>query len=211
VRAALHAAVDTGTTFGAPTAAELRIARRIVERVGPLEMVRLVCSGTEATMAALRLARAATGRERVVKFNGCYHGHGDSFLVKAGSGALTLGLPDSPGVPLSLASLTLVAEYNDLESVGALFAAHPGEIACVFVEPIAGNMGFVAPLAGFHEGLRALCDAHGALLVFDEVMTGFRVAKGGYCELTGVRPDLVTLGKVIGGGCRSAPTAGGAS
>jgi glutamate-1-semialdehyde 2,1-aminomutase len=200
VRAALHAAVDTGTTFGAPTAAELRIARRIVERVGPLEMVRLVCSGTEATMAALRLARAATGRERVVKFNGCYHGHGDSFLVKAGSGALTLGLPDSPGVPLSLASLTLVAEYNDLESVGALFAAHPGEIACVFVEPIAGNMGFVAPLAGFHEGLRALCDAHGALLVFDEVMTGFRVAKGGYCELTGVRPDLVTLGKVIGGG-----------
>ena len=200
VRAALHAALERGTAFGAPTEGELELAREVTGRVKGVEMVRLVSSGTEATMSALRLARAATGRELLVKFDGCYHGHGDSFLVKAGSGALTFGAPDSPGVPAALAALTLVAEYNDLESVGALFEAHPGEVSCVFVEPVAGNMGCVLPAPGFLEGLRALCTERGALLVFDEVMTGFRVARGGYQDLTPVPPDLVTLGKVIGGG-----------
>jgi len=150
-------------------------------------------------MSALRLARAATGRDRFIKFNGCYHGHGDSFLVKAGSGALTFGAPDSPGVPAALAELSLVAEYNDLDSVRALFEKN-ADISSIFVEPVAGNMGCIQPAPGFLEGLRELCDAHGALLVFDEVMTGFRVARGGYQDLTGVTPDLVTLGKVIGGG-----------
>jgi len=200
VKAALRTALDAGTAFGAPTEGELELARQITERVRGADMVRLVNSGTEATMSALRLARAATGRDRFIKFNGCYHGHGDSFLVKAGSGALTFGAPDSPGVPAALAELTLVAEYNELESVRALFQAHAADIACVFVEPVAGNMGCVRPADGFLEGLRELCDAHGALLVFDEVMTGFRVALGGYLELTGVPADLVTLGKVIGGG-----------
>jgi glutamate-1-semialdehyde 2,1-aminomutase len=200
VTAALEAALRKGPTFGAPTEGELEIARRITSRVAPCEMVRLVNSGTEATMSALRLARAATGRERMLKFEGCYHGHGDTFLVKAGSGALTLGAPDSPGVPAELAERTLVAGYNDLASVRALFERHAGTIACVFVEPVAGNMGCVPPAEGFLEGLRALCDADGALLVFDEVMTGFRVAAGGYQELCGVRPDLLTFGKVIGGG-----------
>ncbi len=197
---ALHAVAESGTAFGAPTEGELVLARMICERCRDVDVVRLVNSGTEATMSALRLARAATGRDHLVKFNGCYHGHGDSFLVKAGSGALTLGAPDSPGVPRALAELTLVAEFNDLASVEALFAAHEGEIACVFVEPVAGNMGCVPPADGFLEGLRALCDENGTLLVFDEVMTGFRVARGGYCDLTDVRADLVTLGKVIGGG-----------
>ncbi len=200
VTRALRAAAERGTAFGAPTAGELELARRVCERVPAIELVRFVNSGTEATMSALRLARAATGRERLIKFNGCYHGHGDSFLVKAGSGALTLGAPDSPGVPAALAGLTSVAEYNDLAGVAALFRAHPREVACVFVEPVAGNMGCVLPRPGFLAGLRDLCDEHGALLVFDEVMTGFRVARGGYLELTDVRPDLVTLGKVIGGG-----------
>ena len=197
---ALHVAAERGTAFGAPSSGELELAELICERCPTVDMVRLVNSGTEATMSALRLARAATGRDRFIKFNGCYHGHGDSFLVKAGSGALTLGAPDSPGVPASLAELTLVAEYNDVASVERLFEAHPGEIAAVFVEPVAGNMGLVPPAEGFLEGLRALCDAHGALLVYDEVMTGFRVARGGYQELTSARADLVTLGKVIGGG-----------
>ncbi len=200
VREALHAAVEAGTSFGAPTEGELLLAQLVRERMPVVEMVRFVNSGTEATMSALRLARAATGRERVVKCNGCYHGHADSFLVKAGSGALTLGAPDSPGVPRALAELTLVAEYNDLESARALFAREGRAIACVFVEPVAGNMGLVPPAPGFLAGLRELCDAHGALLVFDEVMTGFRVAPGGCVELFGVQPDLVTLGKVIGGG-----------
>jgi len=200
VTEALRAAVERGTAFGAPTEGELELARAITGRVPGCEMVRLVTSGTEATMSALRLARAVTGRDHLVKFNGCYHGHGDSFLVKAGSGALTLGAPDSPGVPRVLAERTLIAEYNDLEGTRALFAAHPGAIAAVFVEPVAGNMGLVPPEPGFLEGLRALCDEHGALLVFDEVMTGFRVARGGYQDLTDVRCDLVTLGKVIGGG-----------
>ncbi len=200
VKEALHAAVEAGTAFGAPTAGEVELARLVAERVPAVEMVRLVNSGTEATMSALRLARAVTGRDRFVKFNGCYHGHGDSFLVKAGSGALTFGAPDSPGVPAELAAMTLVAEYNDLDGARALFEANPGAIAGLFVEPVAGNMGCVLPAEGFLEGLRALCDEHGALLIFDEVMTGFRVARGGYQDHTDVRPDLVTLGKVIGGG-----------
>jgi glutamate-1-semialdehyde 2,1-aminomutase len=200
VTAALEDAVGRGTAFGAPTLGECTLAETIVERVEPCEMVRLVNSGTEATMSALRLARAATGRDLVLKFNGCYHGHGDSFLVKAGSGALTHGAPDSPGVPRVLAELTIVAEYNDLDGARARLESRPGEFACVFVEPVAGNMGCVLPVKAFLEGLRDLCDEHGALLVFDEVMTGFRVARGGYQEICGVRPDLVTLGKVIGGG-----------
>ncbi len=200
VGAALRAAVDKGTAFGAPTQGELEMAREISNRVKPAEMVRLVNSGTEATMAALRLARAATRRDLVLKFDGCYHGHADSFLVKAGSGALTQGAPDSPGVPSALAALTVVAQYNDLGSVKALFEKRGQEIACIIVEPVAGNVGLVRPAAGFLEGLRAICDQHGALLIFDEVMTGFRVARGGYQQICGVRPDLITLGKVIGGG-----------
>ena len=200
VKDALHSVVETGTALGAPSAAELDIAELIVERCPAVEMIRLVNSGTEATMSALRLARAATGREHMLKFNGCYHGHGDSFLVKAGSGALTLGAPDSPGVPASLAELSLVAEYNDLDEARALFVERGSDIACVFVEPVAGNMGCVLPADGFLEGLRELCDEYGALLIYDEVMTGFRVARGGYQELADVKPDLVTLGKVIGGG-----------
>ena len=200
VNAAVAAALEKGTTFGAPTEGELSLAEEICSRVGVAEQVRLVNSGTEATMSALRLARAATEREAFLKFNGCYHGHGDSFLVKAGSGALTHGDPDSPGVPRALAALTWVTEYNDLDETRALFERSGDRIACVFVEPIAGNMGTVLPEPGFLEGLRELCDRHGALLIFDEVMTGFRVARGGYAELSAVQPDLVTLGKVIGGG-----------
>ena len=197
---AIMRAAQLGTAYGAPTEGELLLAKRIVERMPAVEMVRLVNSGTEATMSALRLARAATNRDVVLKFNGCYHGHGDSFLVKAGSGALTNGAPDSPGVPKSLAELTVVAEYNDLENTRAVFEKNAGRIACAIVEPVAGNIGCVLPAKGFLEGLRELCTKHGALLVFDEVMTGFRVARGGYMELTSVKPDLVTLGKVIGGG-----------
>ena len=200
VRAALHEAVDGGTTFGAPTRGELEMARDICERVHSVEMVRLVNSGTEATMSAARLARAATGREKILKFEGCYHGHGDSFLVAAGSGALTLGAPDSPGVTRSTAANSLVAVYNDLDSVKAVFDQHGPEIAAVFVEPVAGNMGTIPPDPGFLEGLRAHCDVSGALLVFDEVMTGFRVARGGFQDFTEVRCDLITLGKIIGGG-----------
>ncbi len=184
-----------------PEATAAKQAESAAKDSGPLfEMVRLVNSGTEATMSALRLARAATRRDLVLKFNGCYHGHGDSFLVRAGSGALTNGAPDSPGVPAALAALTLVAEYNDLDGTRALLEQHRDAVACVFVEPVAGNVGCVLPAAGFLEGLRALCDEHGALLVFDEVMTGFRVSPRGYLGLSSVRPDLVTLGKVIGGG-----------
>jgi glutamate-1-semialdehyde 2,1-aminomutase len=200
VTEAIQSAAERGTTFGAPTGGELEIAELIAQRIPAIERVRLVNSGTEATMSALRLARAATGRDLLLKFDGCYHGHGDSFLVKAGSGALTLGAPDSPGVPAVLAERTLVADYNDLASVERLFSQHGAQIAAIFVEPVAGNIGLVTPAAGFLAGLRTLCDQYGALLVFDEVMTGFRVAPGGYMELCGVRPDLVTLGKVIGGG-----------
>lgn len=198
--AAIQQAATLGTSYGAPTEAEIKLAREIVARMPAIEMVRFVNSGTEATMSALRLCRAATGRSAFIKFDGCYHGHGDSFLVKAGSGALTHGAPDSPGVPEAVARDTLVAVYNDLDSVERLFESRRGEVAAVFVEPVAGNIGCVLPAAGFLEGLRALCDDHGALLVFDEVMTGFRVARGGYQEICGVKPDLTTLGKVIGGG-----------
>jgi glutamate-1-semialdehyde 2,1-aminomutase len=197
---AIQGVAATGTCFGTPSRGELEIAREIVARVPGCGMVRLVNSGTEATMSVLRLARACTGREVVLKFDGCYHGHGDSFLVKAGSGALTNGAPDSPGVPAKVAGLTLVARYNDLAHVAELMEAHGREVACMIVEPIVGNIGLVKPKAGFLAGLLELCRRHGALLVFDEVMTGFRVARGGAAELHGVVPDLYAFGKVIGGG-----------
>jgi glutamate-1-semialdehyde 2,1-aminomutase len=200
VLAALRRAVERGTSFGAPTALELEMAKKVCEMVPSVAMVRMVSSGTEATMSAIRLARAATGRDAILKFEGCYHGHGDSFLIRAGSGALTLGVPDSPGVPAPLAELTFVATFNDLGSVSRCFEAEPERIAAVIVEPVAGNMGVVAPAEGFLEGLRMLTERYGALLVFDEVMTGFRVSRGGAQERYGVEPDLTTLGKVIGGG-----------
>ncbi len=189
-----------GLSFGAPTALETRIAARVTELVPSMELVRMVSSGTEATMSAIRLARGFTGRDRILKFEGCYHGHSDSLLVKAGSGALTLGEPSSPGVPATLAELTLTLSYNDLEQVRDAFARYGAEIACIIVEPVAGNMNCIPPRPGFLAGLREVCDRHGALLIFDEVMTGFRVALGGAQALYGVRPDLTTLGKVIGGG-----------
>src|SRR5262245_20539461 len=184
-----------GTSFGAPTAGEIELARLLVDAVPSLEEVRLVSSGTEATMSALRLARAATGREAIVKFNGCYHGHVDALLVRAGSGALTLGVPDSPGVPASLAALTLTAEFNDVDGVRSLLRARGGEIAAVIVEPVAGNMGVVPPAPGFLETLREETTRAGALLVFDEVITGFRVAWGGAQTRYGITPDLTGLGK----------------
>jgi len=200
VLAAIQEALGRGTAFGAPTVSEVELAERIAAALPAVEMVRLVNSGTEATMSALRLARAATGRRRLVKFAGCYHGHADPFLVAAGSGAATIGVPSSPGVPEAVTADTLLAPFNDLAAVEALFAAHGGEIAAVIVEPIAGNMSLVPPVPGFLEGLRALCDKHGALLIFDEVISGFRAAAGGAQSLVGVRPDLTCLGKIIGGG-----------
>jgi glutamate-1-semialdehyde 2,1-aminomutase len=200
VRRALTEALAMGTSYGAPTEGEILLAETITRLVPGVEVVRMVNSGTEATMSAIRLARAATGRDRVVKFRGGYHGHGDTFLVEAGSGAATLGVPSSPGVPRGTAANSLVAEFNDLSSVTALFDVHPEEIACVIVEPVCGNMGCVPPVEGFLSGLRTLCSERGALLIFDEVMTGFRVARGGAQERYGVTPDLTTLGKVIGGG-----------
>ena len=200
IRQAVTDALAMGTSFGAPTGREVRFASTICDRVPGMEMVRLVNSGTEATMSALRLARAATSRDLIVKFDGCYHGHGDGLLVAAGSGAETLGQPDSPGVPAAIANLTLSLPYNDLDAVEAAFAAHPEDIAAIIVEPVAGNMGCVPPEPGYLQGLRALCDRYGALLIIDEVMTGFRVARGGALERYGVSSDLTCLGKVIGGG-----------
>ncbi|MDX1625241.1 MAG: glutamate-1-semialdehyde 2,1-aminomutase [Wenzhouxiangellaceae bacterium] len=197
---AVQRAASQGLSFGTPSPSEVTMAERLCELVPGLDRVRMVNSGTEAAMSALRLARAATGRDRFIKFEGNYHGHADSFLVKAGSGAQTLGVPTSPGVPAALAELTLNARYNDLDSVRELFERFPDEIACVAVEPVAGNMNCIPPAPGFLEGLRELCDEHGAALLFDEVMTGFRVALGGAQALYGVEPDLSCFGKVIGAG-----------
>jgi glutamate-1-semialdehyde 2,1-aminomutase len=197
---ALADAAALGTSFGAPSPLEVQLARRVREFFPAVEMLRFVSSGTEATMSALRLARAFTGRAKILKFEGCYHGHADLLLVKAGSGVATLGLPDSPGVPEGTVADTLVVPFNDLDAVERRFADLPGEIAAVIVEPVAGNMGVVPPADGFLDGLRAVTHAHGTLLIFDEVMTGFRVHPGGAQALTGVVPDLTTLGKVIGGG-----------
>jgi glutamate-1-semialdehyde 2,1-aminomutase len=197
---ALAAAAARGTSFGAPTELETRLAQRVATLVPSMERVRFVSSGTEAAMSAVRVARAATKRDRIIKFEGCYHGHADAFLVKAGSGAMTLCVPTSPGVPAAAARDTLLARYNDLSSVERIFTENLDQIAGLFVEPIAGNMGVVPPAEGFLQGLRALCDRHGALLVFDEVISGFRAAAGGAQQLAGVRPDLTCLGKIIGGG-----------
>jgi glutamate-1-semialdehyde 2,1-aminomutase len=200
VRDAVSRALSGGTSFGAPSPGEVDLAELVVEMVPSVDRVRFVNSGTEATMSALRVARAATGRDRFIKFRGGYHGHADAFLVEAGSGAATLGVPSSPGVTAGAAGDTLVAEYNDLASVRALFEANDGKVAAIIVEPVAGNMGCVPPVGGFLEALRGLCDEHGALLIFDEVMTGFRLAPGGAQEVYGVVPDLTTMGKIIGGG-----------
>jgi glutamate-1-semialdehyde 2,1-aminomutase len=200
VVAAVKETVESGASFGAPTERETTLATMVIEAVPSIEMVRMVSSGTEATMSAIRLARGHTGRDKILKFSGCYHGHADSLLVKAGSGAATFGVPDSPGVPADVAKLTLTAEYNSLDSVKSLVAANHDSIACIIVEPVAGNMGTVPPREGFLEGLREICTQEGIILIFDEVMSGFRVAYGGAQELYGVTPDMTTLGKIIGGG-----------
>jgi glutamate-1-semialdehyde 2,1-aminomutase len=200
VRDAVQRAIQDGLSFGAPCPAEVTMAETLTRLVPSCEMVRMVNSGTEATLSAIRLARGATGRMRIVKFEGCYHGHGDSFLVKAGSGMLTLGVPTSPGVPKALADLTLTLSYNDFDGATELFDSLGGEIACVIVEPVVGNANCLPPREGYLQHLRELCSKHGALLIFDEVMTGFRVALGGAQALYGITPDLTTFGKIIGGG-----------
>lgn len=200
VVAALQEAVRRGTSYGAPSPLEIELARLVMEFMPNIQMIRFVNSGTEATMSALRLARAFTKRSKIIKFEGCYHGHADLLLVQAGSGVATLGLPDSPGVPQATVQDTLVARYNDLESVESLFHQFSGQIAAIIVEPVAGNMGVIPPVEGFLSGLRSICDQEGALLIFDEVMTGFRVHPGGAQKLYNIHPDLSTLGKVIGGG-----------
>jgi glutamate-1-semialdehyde 2,1-aminomutase len=192
--------IQKGLSFGAPTELETCMATQVCTLVPSIELVRMVSSGTEATMSAIRLARGFTGRDKIVKFEGCYHGHSDSLLVKAGSGALTLGEPSSPGVPAALAEHTITLTYNDIDQVRSTFAEIGDQVACIIVEPVAGNMNCILPQAGFLEGLREVCDQHGAVLIFDEVMTGFRVALGGAQSVYGVKPDLTTLGKVIGGG-----------
>ncbi|WP_455366842.1 glutamate-1-semialdehyde 2,1-aminomutase [Kaarinaea lacus] len=197
---AVQAVVAEGIGYGAPTAIETEMAKQVCNLVPSVEMVRMVNSGTEATMSAIRLARGYTGRDKLVKFEGCYHGHSDSLLVKAGSGALTLGVPTSPGVPAALAEHTITLNYNDIDQVRQAFDEIGDQVACVIVEPVAGNMNCIPPVPGFLEGLRELCDKHGVVLIFDEVMTGFRVSLGGAQQYYGVTPDLTTLGKVIGGG-----------
>ena len=208
---ALARALATGTSFGASTAGEVELADAIHQAFPSVERVRLVSSGTEATLSALRVARAATGREKILKFEGCYHGHADSLLVKAGSGVATLGLPDSPGVPRALAELTVTAPYNDVGALDEVFRVHQGQLAAAIVEPVAGNMGCVPPRPGFLERLRGLTAKQGTVLIFDEVMTGFRVAYGGAQQLYGIRPDLTTLGKIIGGGLPAAAYGGKAA
>ncbi|MBL3589195.1 MAG: glutamate-1-semialdehyde 2,1-aminomutase [gamma proteobacterium endosymbiont of Lamellibrachia anaximandri] len=197
---AVASVIDKGLSFGAPTELESLMADKVCELVPSMDMVRMVSSGTESTMSAIRLARGYTGRDKIVKFEGCYHGHSDSLLVKAGSGMLTLGEPSSPGVPASLAEHTITLNYNDAEQVKETFASIGDEIACIIVEPVAGNMNCIPPVPGFLETLREVCDQHGSVLIFDEVMTGFRVALGGVQGYYGIKPDLTTLGKVIGGG-----------
>ncbi|MGQ4277044.1 glutamate-1-semialdehyde 2,1-aminomutase [Pseudidiomarina sp. E22-M8] len=200
IREATHAAVERGLSFGTPTSSEITMAEKIKALVPSIEKVRMVNSGTEATMTAIRLARGYTGRDKILKFEGCYHGHADALLVKAGSGLLTLGVPNSPGIPEDFAKHTLTVTFNDLDSVKAIFAEHGNDIATIIVEPVAGNMNCIPPAPGFLEGLREICDDHGSVLIFDEVMSGFRVARGGAQEFYQVTPDLTTLGKVIGGG-----------
>ncbi|MEC6883103.1 glutamate-1-semialdehyde 2,1-aminomutase [Photobacterium piscicola] len=200
IRDAVINAAQQGLSFGAPTAMEITMAELVSELVPSMEMVRMVSSGTEATMSAIRLARGFTGRDKILKFEGCYHGHADCLLVKAGSGALTLGQPSSPGVPADFAKHTLTATYNDLNSVREAFMAQPDQIACIIVEPVAGNMNCIPPVPGFLEGLRKICDEFGALLILDEVMTGFRVSQGGAQGYYNIKPDITTLGKIIGGG-----------
>lgn len=200
IKDALHAQVDLGIGYGAPTALETEMAKKVCELVPSIDLVRMVNSGTEATMSAIRLARGYTGRDKIVKFEGCYHGHVDSLLVKAGSGALTLGVPNSPGIPASLAEHTITLNFNDIDGVREAFKEIGDEVAAIIVEPVAGNMNCIPPTEGFLQGLREVCDEHGTVLIFDEVMTGFRVSLGGAQGLYGVTPDLTALGKVIGGG-----------
>ncbi|MGS2721429.1 glutamate-1-semialdehyde 2,1-aminomutase [Paraglaciecola aestuariivivens] len=200
IRQAVIEAASKGLSFGAPTEAEVLMAEKVSEIVPSMQVLRMVNSGTEATMSAIRLARGFTNRDKILKFEGCYHGHADALLVKAGSGALTFGVPSSPGIPADFAQHTLTMEFNNLESVEHAFSQHPEDIACIIVEPVAGNMNCIPPVEGFLQGLRDICDKYGALLIFDEVMTGFRVARGGAQEKYNIQPDLTCLGKVIGGG-----------
>ncbi|RXF01965.1 glutamate-1-semialdehyde 2,1-aminomutase, partial [Pseudoalteromonas phenolica] len=200
IKQAVLEAVERGLSYGAPTETEILMAEKVKELVPSIEKVRMVSSGTEATMSAIRLARGFTGRDKILKFEGCYHGHADSLLVKAGSGALTMGVPNSPGIPADFAKHTLTVAFNDIEQVKAIFNEYKDEIACIIVEPVAGNMNCIPPVEGFLEGLRSVCDEHKSVLIFDEVMTGFRVALGGAQAYYNIQPDLTCLGKVIGGG-----------